>query len=511
MTRTDNIKKNLFYNIVKFATQMVLQFVLRTALIYLMGAEYIGLNGLFMNIFSFLSLAELGIGSAIAFSMYKPVAEGDVEKVKSLQALYKKFYLIITIIIGVVGFLVLPFLKHFIKGEVAVDINIYLLYVMYLVNALVGYFCAHKRALLYAYQRGDVENKVKTICLILMSIIQIAVLFIFKNYYLYYLMTILFSIIECVLIEISAKKLYPLIDGKSNPLDKPTKKEIYKNVAALSIHRVGGALINSTDNILISSLIGLTTLGVYSNYYLIITTLLSIYTLIANALTSSVGNMIASESKEYVFSKFKQVNFLFSLLTIFCTVCLFVLFQPFIQLWTGGGAYLLSFSTVILLCVSFFIVRMRHAVIIFKDSAGLYWYNKVSPIIEAIVNLVVSIVLGIKLGLNGIILGTIISAIVAPTILEPRVLFKHYFEKSVWLYVKQLLLDTLVMIALAATCYFVCSLIPVGGVALLIARFAVCISVCATLLMIIYLPTKTGREILKLAKEIIKKPNNNEK
>ena len=182
MSRTDNIKKNLIFNMIKFVTQIVLQFVLRTVLIYYMGAEYLGLNGLFTNIFNFLNLAELGIGSAIVFSMYKPIADGDTEKVKALQNLYKKYYKVITFIVLGLGLLIMPFLKFFIKGDVTVDINIYLLYFLYLINTLGSYISAHKRSLLFAHQRNDVENKVKTMCLFGMSVLQIVVLILFKNY-----------------------------------------------------------------------------------------------------------------------------------------------------------------------------------------------------------------------------------------------------------------------------------------------------------------------------------------
>ena len=290
MTRTSNIKKNLVFNIIKFATQMLLQFVLRTALIYIMGAEYLGINGLFTNIFSFLSLAELGIGSAIVFSMYKPIAQGDDEKVKSLQNLYKRFYLIIAIIVGLLGILMLPFLNFFINGNAGVDINIYILYILYLFNTLVGYFSAHKRSLLFAYQRNDVENKIHVVCSICMTIIQIIVLFISRNYYIYFVINVIFTLVECVFIQIYANKLYPNINGKGNSLDKETKKDIAKNVIALSMHKIGGVVVFSTDNILISSILGVVVLGAYSNYAFITTSLTSFFLLFVNALTASVGN-----------------------------------------------------------------------------------------------------------------------------------------------------------------------------------------------------------------------------
>lgn len=503
MTRTQNVKRNLVFNIIKFVSQLLLRFILRTALIYVMGAEYIGLNGLFSNIFTFLNLAELGIGSAIIFSMYKPIANGDLEKVKSLQNLYKKFYLIIALVILVVGGILTPFIKIFIKDEVNVNINIYILFLMYLVNSVVGYFSAHKRSLLLAYQRNDIENKINTVCTFILTIIQIAILFLFKNYYAYFAVNIVFTILECVVIHLVANKYYPEINGNAKPLDKDTKKEISKNMAALSLHKIGSAVVFSTDNILISSLFGVVLLGAYSNYTLIISSLGSLFLLLTNALTGSVGNLIASSDKEHIYKKFKQINFIFSFLTAFCSICLFVLFQPFIKVWTGGGDYLLSFSTVTLLCLSFYLTRMRNGVGLFKDCAGLFWQDRWKPIAEAVVNLVVSIILAKFMGINGVFLGTIISTIIAPFWVEPYLLFKHVFKKSSWQYFKRYILDFVITIAVACITFFICSFIPEGGIWLLIARFAVA-GVCnITLLVIAYSWSSELKETFILIKKVI--------
>lgn len=504
MTRTDNIKKNLTFNIVKFVTQLVLQFVLRTALIYLMGAEYLGLNGLFTNVLSFLNLAELGIGTAIVFNMYKPIAERDVEKVKSLQAMYKKFYLIISVVVLVLGLILLPFIKLLIKGDVGVDINIYILYLMYLVNTLVGYFAAHKRSLLFAYQRNDVENKIKTICLLFMTAIQVLVLFLLRNYYLYFTVTILFTIIESVLIHKVANKLYPEIDSKAQELDIKTKKEIKKNVMALSFHKIGTVIVFSTDNILISTMLGLIVLGAYSNYYLIISTITTFFVLLSNAISASVGNLVASSDKDYAYEKYKQVKFIFSFLSAFSTICMIVLFQPFIKIWTGGGIYLLDLSTVILLGVSFYFSRMRTSASIFKDAAGLFWQNRFAPIFESLINLLVSIVLGLFLGLNGIVIGTILSTVLVPYWVEPKIVYKHYFKKSFWKFIKRAIIDFVIMIAVGIICFCVCSFIPDGGIWLLILKFVTCGILCLALLTITYLPTKEFKECSVLAKNFLK-------
>lgn len=217
MTRTQNVKRNLVFNIVKYIAQIILQFVLRTAFIYTIGTEYLGLNGLFSNIFQFLNLAELGVGSAIVFAMYKPIAEKDIEKVKALQNLYKKFYLIIALVVLAIGGILTPFLNVFIKdtSEIPADINIYILFAMYLFNSVVGYLSAHKRSLLLAYERNDLENKIKTICLFAMSIIQIVILFVLKNYYIYFAANIVFTVVECIVVHIVSNKYFPEINGKA--------------------------------------------------------------------------------------------------------------------------------------------------------------------------------------------------------------------------------------------------------------------------------------------------------
>lgn len=511
MTRTDNVKNNLVFNMIKFATQLLLQFVLRTALIYIMGAEYLGLNGLFTNIFSFLNLAELGIGSSIVFSMYKPIAEGDTEKVKSLQNLYKKFYLMIALTVLSLGIIILPFIKFFIRGGVTVDINIYLLYLLYLINTLVGYFSAHKRSLLFAYQRNDIENKIKSLSIFAMTILQIIVLFIFKNYYIYFVVNLIFTLLECLLIHKSANKLFPEINGKGGPLDPAVKSEITKNVAALSVQKVGNVIVYSTDNILISAILGAVVLGAYSNYYMITSSLVSMFYLFINALTASVGNLIASTDKEYVYKKYKQIHFIFSLMAAFTTICLVVLLQPFIRLWTGGGEYMLNYSTVILLCISYYLMRMRNSTLIFRDASGLYNHKKFMPVVEASVNLGVSLVLGIWIGINGIIIGTIISTLVSPFWVEPLVLHKYYFNKSLKGYFKTYVIDSIITIIISIICIFICSFIPDATILWLIVKFGVCMILTATLLLLAYLPTREFKSCVKWMKNILRGMKNKSK
>lgn len=505
MSRSDNIKKNLTFNMIKFVTQLVLQFILRTVFIKLLSEEYLGLNGLFSNIFNFLNLAELGIGTAIVYSMYKPIADNDVEKIKALQNYYKKFYLIISCIVAGVGLIITPFIPYLMNGGTTVEINIYILYLMYLVNTLLGYYSAHKRSLLFAYQRNDVENKIKTICIATMTILQILTLIVFKNYYVYFIITIIFTFMEGLIVNIVAKKMYPEIEGKSEPLDSITKKEITKNVSALSMHKIGGLVVFSTDNILISSLFGVAVLGVYSNYNLIITSLGSVFGVLINALTASIGNLICSQSTEYNYNRYKQINIIFFYLCSFCTVCLVCLFQPFMLFWTKKESLMLEWSTVILIILSFYFTRMREGVGAYKSAAGLYWQDRWKPVAEALINFVVSIVLGLLIGINGIFIGTIVSTLLAPFWVEPKVLYKYYFDKSPKNYFIKYIFNTLIMIGVSIVCYLICGLIPVGGIWLLLLKFAVCIVLSNLLLFPLYLPFKEFRDVLLIVKRLFLK------
>ena len=267
------------------------------------------------------------------------------------------------------------------------------------------------------------------------------------------------------------------------------------------MHKIGSAIVFSTDNILISAFISLTVLGAYSNYALIITTLTSLFFMLNNSFMGSIGNLIATCDIEHCYKKFRLVNFIYTYLTAFTTICLFVLVQPFIKVWTSHNPeYLLDTTSVILICVSYYLTRMRGGVLVFKECAGLFWNDRWKPIVEAVVNLVASLLLVKPLGLNGVILGTIISTLIAPFWVEPLVLYKHYFHKSLFKYFSRYMIDTAIMVVVGAVCYFTCALLPEGGLGLLVLRFVVCAILCAGLLLVFNLLTHEGREIFSKIK-----------
>ena len=506
-TRTHNSIRNSKIGILKFLIQLIFQFVIRTILIYVLGKEYVGLNGLFSNIIGMLSLAELGIGSAIVFSMYKPIEEGDEKTIGKLLCFYKRCYFYIALLVTVVGLILIPFLPKLANGGYPGDVNIYIIYFSYLLNTLISYFMAHKRALLFANQRNDIENKIKILCLFLLNITQIILLLIFKSYNIYIIVMPAFTILESILISVKSKKLFNIEENKDK-LDVELKSEIKKNVVAMSMHQIGGVFVSSTDNILLSIIFGLSAVGVYTNYNLIITSLISIFSLLISATQASVGNKIVASSKEDVFKNYNNLNFLFVIFVGWCAICLICLFQDFIQLWTKGQDYLLPLSTVFIIVFAFYFKESLGVTYMFKNAAGLMWFDKLSPIIQGVTNIGFSILFCKLLGVGGVFVGTLLSTLVAPFWMVPRTLFKHYFNKSFWEYFKKYLIYTIILFLVGGFTFFICNLLNFSLLVNFILKMIICVILPTILFLLIFFKTAEFKYIIEIIKDIFSKLTN---
>lgn len=511
MARKERTIKNSISAVVKYFIKLILQFVLRTVIIYKLGVEYVGLDSLYANIISMLSLAELGIGSAIVFSMYKPAAENDIEKLKSLNNLYKKVYTIIAIIVLVLGLAIMPFIKYFISEEPNVSVNLYVVYAIFLANTVISYFGAHKRSLLFAFQRNDIENNILTIATILMSILQISALLLFKNYYLYVIFIPWFTLFDVLLYVYVAKRLYPEITGKSQPLDKDTKREITKNIIATSCHQIGGVFVLSTDNLLISKFFGLTVLGTISNYILIYSAIDSLIVMFINALQASVGNLIATTDKEYVHKIYKMFNWVFACIAGFCAIALMCLYQPFMDIWIGKTEYVVSIWLVLALVSKFYLSKMRNITNIFKNCAGLMWNDRWKPICESIVNIIASIIFIKLIGVEGVFVGTIISTISVSLWVEPYVLYKNYFKRNIKEYFSKFFLYTLVTLIAGVITFALCYLLPATGILWFVLKVIICCIVPTGIFLLAYFKTDNFKMTLLYAKSFFKKKAKKEK
>ncbi len=391
-SRTQNSVRNSTVSIVTQVLTVVINFAVKTVFIHTLGSEYLGVNGLFSNIITMLSLADLGIGVAIPYSLYKPLAERDAKKINILMKFYAKVYHVIGVIVLIIGFSLIPFLGFMMKDIPDVP-HLTLIYSLFVIHSASSYFFVYKRFLIESDQKGYITSKIIFVFSTLLSIIQIILLLLTKNYILFLLSSIVIVIVQNIYISHKAIQLYPFLKQKKVPkMDKADIQDITKNVSALLIYRIGNVVTSGTDNIVISRFIGLVMVGIYSNYLLIINSLNLVLNQLFNAITSSIGNLVVTTSgkrSSVIYDKLNLVNFwLYAL----CGTCLLVLFNPFIEIWIGKQ-YLLSFSVVFLLSLNFYITGMQSVTTSFRNAYGLFWKAKYRPLVMIAINIIVSIIL----------------------------------------------------------------------------------------------------------------------
>jgi len=414
---------------------LALAFISRTIFIKSLGAEYLGLNGLFSNILNTLSMAEMGIGTAIAYALYKPIAENDTEQIKSILAFYRRCYFFIGIFIIAVGCLLLPFLPYTIKGEVTIPVNIYSVYLCFLANSTVAYFFAHKRTIIDETQNKYLTTSIDFTINTIVAITQIIILWQFKDYMLFLFVRILGTIISSVIILIFANRKFPYIMEKTIALSSSAKNKIWSNVSILFFHKLGTVVILCTDSLIISAFVGIEAVGIYSNYTLIIGTIAIICNLFIMGANASIGNAIATLTKEEVYVIFRRMAFLIFCIGGLSTVCLVNLLNPFIGLWAGKD-YLLSNSVVYVIVANFFFSQNRWLVMAFKNDAGIFRPDMYKPLIEIAFNLSLSIFLVRIYEVLGVLIGTLANTFFICIWVEVFIVHKYIFATSIARYLK---------------------------------------------------------------------------
>ncbi|PMC37340.1 hypothetical protein CJ195_11295 [Bacillus sp. UMB0899] len=485
MSRTKNSLRNIAYALAGQLLGLISNFATRTIFIIYLNAEYLGIDGLFTNILSVLSLAELGIGAAIIYALYKPLANNDTQKVKALMNLFRKAYIIIGVTVLLLGMSITPFLDYMIKDQPDIEF-LSLLYIIFVINSASTYFFSYKRSLLIADQKQYITTIFHYSSMVLLNITQIIILIFTQSYLLFLIVKLIFNLLSNIGISITTDRLYPYIKGKNNEqLDKETKKNITMNIKALLMHRIGGVLVISTDNILISSFVGIVSVGIYSNYLLIISTLNTIIGQVFNAITSSVGNLGAEENKSVLKDRYLSINFAGAWIFGFSSICLFILLDPFITYWLNKG-YLFPTSVILIIIINFYIGGMRNSSLTFRNALGLFWYDRYKAIIEAIINLVFSIILVKYFGIIGIFIGTTISTILTSLWIEPYILFKYGFKYSLKSYFLRYFIYTFITIVAGLITFYLCSLVSVVGVLEIIIKGLICLIIVNSIFLLTY-------------------------
>lgn len=503
--RLENTGRNLVWGSVETLTGIILPFFVRTALIHALSMEYVGLGGLFSSILQLLSLTELGIASAITHSLYHPLATDDTDTVCALLAFYRNAYRIIGTIVIVIGLAFLPFLDHLIKGSYPDDIRLQSVYAIYLINNVLSYFVfADKKTLLIALQRNDVTNKVTACIKVVSCCLQIIVLLTVQNYYLYVFLLPLSTLADNLLCAWRAKKMYPQFVCKGH-LPSSQKAAITKKTKGLLMHRLCGSTRNACDSLFLSTLFGLSTVGIYNNYFYIMNSVRSLLNVITKSMSGGVGNTVAVDNIERNHQNLLVLTFLYEWICGFCTVSLLCLYQPFMKLWVGESA-LFSMDVVISLCIYFYVWTLGDIKSQFADARGIWWKDRYRAGAEALCNLILNFVMVRFFGVTGIVLATAVSILFLGFPWSTRILFDDYFGRKhllhYWLI--QLLYAAATLFACLLT-YYTCSLVTVDGLFGLILRGILCCVVPNAFYLICYCRTQIFRQSIPYVLRLLRK------
>lgn len=432
LTKTKNATRNIAFGMILKIYQMVLPFMMRTIIIYYLGVQYLGLNSLFSSILQVLNLAELGVGSAMVFSMYKPIAEDNEIKLCALMNLYKKYYRIIGAIILIGGIILIPFLPYLISGKLPEDVNLYALYLLNLAATVCTYWLfAYKNSLLQAYQRVDIVSKITIGTESLKYILQFVSLMIFRNYYLFCIVLVISQIITNIITALIVDKLYPNLKANGN-LSDTELKDINQRIKDLFTAKLATTLLSSGDTLVISSFLGLTVLAVYQNYFYILSSILGCLTIIHGAITAGIGNSLLTEPLEKVKNDFDTIFMGILIIIGVCSCCFLILFQPFMELWVGSK-YVVDYSIVILLVIYFWSYELTQFFSVYKEAAGIWHQDRFRPLICSAVNIFLNVILVNIIGLQGVITATIISSGFISLPWVTHNVF-HYVFKDSWIH-----------------------------------------------------------------------------
>lgn len=503
MSRTKNTVRNIIWGLVNKAVMLLMPFVIRTIIINQLGAEYLGLNSLFKSILHILNLTELGFGSAVVYSLYKPVADGDKDFVCSLMKFYRKVYSIIGWIIFAAGLIVMPFTKYLIKGDVPQDVNLYILYIIFLLNTVFSYWLfAYKGALLSAHQRNDISSNITTIGFLFQYIFQIVVLYLVQNYYFYIIFTLVFTIVRNIAIAVIVDKKYPEYMPKGD-LPQNEILSIKKKVFGLMTQKICAASRNSLDSIVISSFMGLIAVTQHDNYYYIVYALHGVLDIILVSSRSSIGNSIVKEKQEKNYHDFRLFDFMYEWLSGCCCIVMLCTYQDFMGVWVGEDL-VLPMRTMLFYCIYFYVWTMIDVRTLYDDASGIWWETKWLVIVETIMNVSLNIIFAILWGIKGVILATITSLLIMNFWKKSKYLFKVYFtEYKVSRYWIEHFIHFIITIIIGLISFLICKNIMISGIGGFFIKGIIAFALVNLVYLLCFIKTPYYSDMKKLIKRIL--------
>lgn len=482
--RTKNATRNIIFGLLSRIYGILIPFVMRSAMIYFMGIEYLGLNSLFTSILQVLNLAELGVSSAMVYSMYKPIAQDDRTSICALMKLYRLYYRIIGIVIAVLGVAFLPILPKLIHSDLPADVDLNVLYFLHLSATVFSYWLfAYKNALFQAHQREDIISKIALLIDTVKYTAQLLVLIFLKDYYIFIITILLSQILSNIVTAIVAGRLYP--DYKpEGELPREEKAAINQRIKDLFTAKLGSGLSHSVDDMVISAFIGLSMVAVYQNYYFVMKAVIAIVIIFFSSCTAGVGNSLVTESSEKNYNDFRILAFLTMWLCVVCVSCFACLYQPFMIIWVGEK-YLLPDLIVLLMCTYFFIYIMQIMSCVYKDAAGIWHQDRFRPIITGILNLALNLILVQIWGVYAVVASTIISYVLVGMPWIIKNLFDLTFKRSPVEYIIEILKGAGIAALSGGLCYFIGIVLPIGGFFGLVIRLLTALVISNILIILL--------------------------
>lgn len=502
-SRTKYSVMNMSVSFFGYFLNIFLSFICRIVFARCLAEEYLGISGLFTNIISVLSLSELGIGTAIVYALYKPIAEGDKKKIASLMRFYGKAYKTVGLFVFIIGLLCVPFLSLIIQDTPNISEDIRIIYIFYLFSTASSYFFSYRSSIITANQRNYIVLGISYAVVIIQNVFQILILVFTKNYMAYLIIQVIGVYVMNALISYKAKKDYPyIVSNEIEPLSKDEIRKLVKDIKALTVTKLCGILVNNTDNIVITYFNGLVTTGAASNYILLSNMLTSLVNQFFGSMTASIGNVNATENEETKYFLFNVINFANFWLYGWGAIGIAVVSTDIVNLCFGTG-YVLPISIPIILAINFYMVGMQNAVWIFKSTLGLFKYGQYILLITATINIIGDIILGSKLGLFGIFLATAIARAVTNCWYDPYVVFKYGFHKNVIHYLRSYLKYLGIVIITASCCFYICSYIHFSLVLNVVIKMLVCIVIPNLIFVLFFYRTDVFQYVLVKIKRLL--------
>ena len=502
--RSKNASRNILTGIILRIFQTIVPFLLRPAMIYKLGMEYAGLDSLFVSILHVLNLAELGVGSAMVYSMYKPIAVDDKTKLNALLNLYKKYYRVIGAVVLTIGLLLIPFLPKLISGEVPNNINIYALYIINLFATVLSYWLfAYKNSLLMAHQRTDVSNKINLVSFFVRYCLQFIALLQFNSIYLYFMGMLISQLITNVSVNFITNRMFPNFTPSGN-LEKDEKDDINKHIRDLFTAKLGGTITNSADTIIISAFLGLTLLAKYNNYYYILSALFGFLAIIFQSCLAGIGNSLIVESPEKNYKDFEKFTMLLTWIIGYCTACIYCLIQPFMKIWVHE-VNMLDNSFPILFSLYFYVYELALVWSTYKDAGGIWHKDRFRPMCVTIVNLGLNLLTVKIFGLYGVILSTVISYLVVGMPWMLHNIFNTLFHRSAFGYIIKCILGIVGTVIACAISSAFCAMINIEGVIGFIIKGIIVTIVSNVLFLLLYFRTEEFKSIVVMASKLFYK------